>query len=225
MVSCVIVYCMVYSYVWKFIARKDFYSLLFIFSYKIGRDNSFFYSLQNVIHECNFQMWLNNELTYFVLTTIAGPFTLFAPTDDAFRSLPAGTLDSLITNREELKKVLLSHVASGTLYKRGLSSGLVPVIAGGNVKAAVGFSKWKTILNHYSLLTTVVFPFVYQTEPCLAMLRWSRRTFLRLMESFTSLTLSSFIQSVKHQKLFSTNHQKLLTTNQQNLLLINRKQE
>ncbi|XP_057380925.1 transforming growth factor-beta-induced protein ig-h3-like isoform X2 [Daphnia carinata] len=74
-------------------------------------------------------------------TTIqnAGPFTLFAPTDDAFRSLPAGTLDSLITNREELKKVLLSHVASGTLYKRGLSSGLVPVIAGGNVKAAVGF--------------------------------------------------------------------------------------
>lgn len=90
----------------------------------------------------NFTTLLTALAVAGLTTTIqnAGPFTLFAPTDDAFRSLPAGTLDSLITNREELKKVLLSHVASGTLYKRGLSSGLVPVIAGGNVKAAVGFN-------------------------------------------------------------------------------------
>ena len=72
---------------------------------------------------------------------LAGPFTLFAPTDDAFRALPAGALDSLIANPEELKKVLLTHVVSGTVYSRGLSSGAIPVVAGGNVDAVVAYKR------------------------------------------------------------------------------------
>ena len=43
----------------------------------------------------------------------AGPFTVFAPTDDAFAALPAGTLDKLLADPAALKKVLQYHVVSG----------------------------------------------------------------------------------------------------------------
>ena len=44
-----------------------------------------------------------------------GPFTVFAPTDDAFAKLPAGTLDDLLKpeNKEKLKAILLYHVVPG----------------------------------------------------------------------------------------------------------------
>ena len=42
-----------------------------------------------------------------------GPFTVFAPTDEAFAKLPKGTLDNLLKDKEALKKVLLYHVVSG----------------------------------------------------------------------------------------------------------------
>jgi len=45
----------------------------------------------------------------------AGPFTVFAPTDDAFAKLPAGTLDSLLLpeNKQKLTDILLYHVVAG----------------------------------------------------------------------------------------------------------------
>ncbi|MET0565010.1 MAG: fasciclin domain-containing protein [Acidimicrobiia bacterium] len=42
-----------------------------------------------------------------------GPFTVFAPTDEAFAALPAGTLDSLLSDKEALSEVLLYHVVPG----------------------------------------------------------------------------------------------------------------
>ena len=44
-----------------------------------------------------------------------GPFTVFAPTDEAFAKLPAGTLDDLLKpeNKEKLKGILTYHVVSG----------------------------------------------------------------------------------------------------------------
>jgi transforming growth factor-beta-induced protein len=42
-----------------------------------------------------------------------GPFTVFAPTDDAFAALPAGALDGLLADPAALKDVLLYHVVSG----------------------------------------------------------------------------------------------------------------
>ena len=44
-----------------------------------------------------------------------GPFTVFAPTDEAFAKLPAGTLDDLLKpeNKEKLKGILLYHVVPG----------------------------------------------------------------------------------------------------------------
>jgi uncharacterized surface protein with fasciclin (FAS1) repeats len=42
-----------------------------------------------------------------------GPFTVFAPTDEAFAKLPAGALDKLLADPAKLKKVLLYHVVAG----------------------------------------------------------------------------------------------------------------
>ncbi len=44
-----------------------------------------------------------------------GPFTVFAPNDDAFKKLPKGTLESLLKDKEALKKILLYHVVSGNV--------------------------------------------------------------------------------------------------------------
>ncbi|MEH2121490.1 fasciclin domain-containing protein [Nostoc sp.] len=42
-----------------------------------------------------------------------GPFTVFAPTDEAFNKLPAGTVDALLQDIPKLKKILTYHVVSG----------------------------------------------------------------------------------------------------------------
>jgi len=42
-----------------------------------------------------------------------GPFTVFAPTDAAFAKLPAGTLESLLANPDQLRMVLTYHVVAG----------------------------------------------------------------------------------------------------------------
>jgi len=42
-----------------------------------------------------------------------GPFTVFAPTDDAFAKLPKGTVESLLQNKDQLTAVLTYHVVAG----------------------------------------------------------------------------------------------------------------
>ena len=44
-----------------------------------------------------------------------GPFTVFAPTDEAFAKIPAADLKKLLSNKEALTKVLLYHVVSGNV--------------------------------------------------------------------------------------------------------------
>ena len=45
----------------------------------------------------------------------AGPFTVFAPTDEAFAKLPAGTLETLLKpeNKSKLQRILTAHVVAG----------------------------------------------------------------------------------------------------------------
>ncbi|MEG4271354.1 MULTISPECIES: fasciclin domain-containing protein [unclassified Microcoleus] len=43
----------------------------------------------------------------------AGPFTVFAPTDEAFAKLPAGTVEALLNDIPKLTKILTYHVVSG----------------------------------------------------------------------------------------------------------------
>lgn len=49
-----------------------------------------------------------------------GPFTVFAPTDEAFKQLPEGTVENLLKpeNKEKLKAVLTYHVVPGKVYAK-----------------------------------------------------------------------------------------------------------
>jgi len=60
-----------------------------------------------------------------------GPFTVFAPTDEAFKALPAGTVESLLKpeNKAKLASILTYHVVSGKA----------------DAKAVNGKSEWKTV--------------------------------------------------------------------------------
>jgi len=53
----------------------------------------------------------------------AGPFTVFAPSDDAFARLPAGTVEHLVKpeNKAELTKILTLHVMSGAVMAKDLA--------------------------------------------------------------------------------------------------------
>ena len=42
-----------------------------------------------------------------------GPFTVFAPTDEAFAKLPAGTVEALLKDKDKLTKILTYHVVAG----------------------------------------------------------------------------------------------------------------
>ena len=54
----------------------------------------------------------------------AGPFTVFAPTDEAFAALPAGTIDELLKpeNKQKLTDILLYHVVSGKVMAADVTS-------------------------------------------------------------------------------------------------------
>jgi len=54
-----------------------------------------------------------------------GPFTVFAPTDNAFAALPDGTLESLLANTSELSKVLTHHVVAGNVKASDLINNMV----------------------------------------------------------------------------------------------------
>ena len=53
----------------------------------------------------------------------AGPFTVFAPSDDAFARLPAGTVEDLVKpeNKDKLTAVLTLHVLSGAVHAADIS--------------------------------------------------------------------------------------------------------
>lgn len=52
-----------------------------------------------------------------------GPFTVFAPTDEAFSKLPAGTVDGLLKDKAKLAAILKHHVVSGTIMAKDVKAG------------------------------------------------------------------------------------------------------
>ena len=67
----------------------------------------------------------------------AGPFTLCAPTDDAFRKLPAGTLDGLLKDKAKLASILTYHVVSGKVLAKDAKAGDVKSVQGGMLAIAL----------------------------------------------------------------------------------------
>ena len=67
-----------------------------------------------------------------------GPFTVFAPTDEAFAALPAGVLDALLLpeNKATLAKILTYHVVSGAVMAADVTDSDVATVEGQTIKLA-----------------------------------------------------------------------------------------
>jgi uncharacterized surface protein with fasciclin (FAS1) repeats len=61
-----------------------------------------------------------------------GPFTVFAPTDDAFAAVPKADLDALLANQDKLKSVLTYHVVAGKV----MAADVVKMTSGKTVQGA-----------------------------------------------------------------------------------------
>lgn len=84
-----------------------------------------------------------------------GPFTVFAPTDDAFKKLPAGTLEKLLADKARLTKVLTYHVVSGKVMAADVVKlSEAKTVEGSSVKIAVKEGKVK--LNDANVVKTDV---------------------------------------------------------------------
>ena len=83
----------------------------------------------------------------------AGPYTVFAPTDDAFAKLPAGTVDTLVKpeNKAMLDKILTYHVVAGNItshdlkkwIKKGNGSYIATTVEGGKLTFTMDMGKIK----------------------------------------------------------------------------------
>ncbi|MBE0652482.1 MAG: fasciclin domain-containing protein [Bacteroidales bacterium] len=90
-----------------------------------------------------------------LVTTLksAGPFTVFAPTNDAFNKLPEGTVANLLKpeNKAQLSKILTYHVVSGNLdatavldaIKKGNGKVVLTTVSGGKLTASLDMGKVK----------------------------------------------------------------------------------
>lgn len=90
-----------------------------------------------------------------LVTTLkgAGPFTVFAPTDAAFAKLPAETLNSLLANPAELRKVLTYHVVAGRVTAADVVKlSQATTVNGAQVQIAV--RDGKVVLNGTSTVAT-----------------------------------------------------------------------
>lgn len=86
----------------------------------------------------------------------AGPFTVFAPTDEAFSKLPAGTVDDLMKNenKEKLQTILQYHVTLSAMkiesFKDGQTLGMVD-----GTNATIHIKDGKTMINDAVIIASV----------------------------------------------------------------------
>lgn len=73
----------------------------------------------------------------------AGPFTVFAPTDDAFAKLPKGTVDDLLKpeNKAKLAGILTYHVVAGKVMAADVKTAHVKTVNGQNLDVQVDAGK------------------------------------------------------------------------------------
>jgi len=66
-----------------------------------------------------------------------GPFTVFAPTDAAFAKLPAGTVESLLNDKEKLAQILPYPVVPGKVMSSDVTTGAVATVQGQSLNVVV----------------------------------------------------------------------------------------
>lgn len=62
-----------------------------------------------------------------------GPFTVFAPTDEAFAKIPKAQLDALLADKAKLTAVLTYHVVPGTVMAKDVKAGMVKTVQGSSI--------------------------------------------------------------------------------------------
>ncbi len=103
----------------------------------------------------------------------AGPFTVFAPTNEAFDKLPAGTVATLLKpeNKAMLVKILTYHVVAGRLsskdlmkkIKAGHGKAMLKTVSGGTLTATMADGKIM-LTDEKGGMATVTIPNVYQSN-------------------------------------------------------------
>ena len=85
-----------------------------------------------------------------------GPFTVFAPTDDAFAKLPAGTVEGLLADIPALTDILLYHVAAENLSAdKVLEMKSIPTVQGKNIEISQDMDK--VMANEAQIIITDIF--------------------------------------------------------------------
>ena len=102
-----------------------------------------------------------------------GPFTVFAPTNDAFNKLPAGTVDTLLKpeNLDQLKKILTYHVVAGKMdskmiakaIKKGHGTATLKTVEGGTLTAKMSGASL-VLTDEKGGMSTVTTADVYQSN-------------------------------------------------------------
>ena len=102
-----------------------------------------------------------------------GPFTVFAPTNDAFAKLPAGTVDTLVKpeNKATLTKILTYHVVPGRLSARDIEAGIkagggkyeMTTVEGGKLTATMSGKKIM-LTDEKGGMATITTANVYQSN-------------------------------------------------------------
>ena len=102
-----------------------------------------------------------------------GPFTVFAPTNEAFAKLPDGTVDTLVKpeNKDTLTKILTYHVVAGKMsskdianaIKAGNGTATLKTVSGGTLKASFQ-GKNVVLTDEKGGISTVTIADVYQSN-------------------------------------------------------------
>jgi uncharacterized surface protein with fasciclin (FAS1) repeats len=102
-----------------------------------------------------------------------GPFTVFAPTNEAFAKLPAGTVDTLVKpeNKDTLTKILTYHVVVGRLSSSDLKKQIKAGKGTAELKTVSGGKLWASMKGNKLMLkdekggwSTVTIPNVFQSN-------------------------------------------------------------
>lgn len=85
----------------------------------------------------------------------AGPFTVFAPTDEAFAKLPAGTVETLLKpeNKDQLVKILTNHVVAGMVMAADVVKLESADMVGGH-KAVIKITDGKVMVDAAEVIKT-----------------------------------------------------------------------
>jgi uncharacterized surface protein with fasciclin (FAS1) repeats len=104
----------------------------------------------------------------------AGPFTVFAPVNDAFENLPAGTVETLLKpeNKATLAKVLTYHVVSGKMdfdaikmaIEKGKGKAVLTTVSGGKLTAMMNGSHNIVLMDETGAVANITTYDVYQSN-------------------------------------------------------------